>query len=93
MGPLDRIINAATEAREILLGGRIEKVWNLDDYTYFIKIRGKSKDLSLVVSILKRSKRFHLVFDPVQKNYMYTTSKADTLNKFIRGGRINDLLL
>jgi predicted ribosome quality control (RQC) complex YloA/Tae2 family protein len=93
MVSLEHIIDAASEAGETLLGGRIEKVWCLDDYTFLLIIRSKSSNLFLVISVLKRSRRFHLVFDPVEKDHLYTSAKTDIINKHIRGGRIKALFL
>jgi predicted ribosome quality control (RQC) complex YloA/Tae2 family protein len=88
MVPFENIFKAASEAREILIGGRIDRVWCLDEYTFLVSLRSRSSNLSLILSVLKRSRRFHLVFDPIARDYLYASVQTDIINRHIKGGRI-----
>jgi predicted ribosome quality control (RQC) complex YloA/Tae2 family protein len=93
MVQFEHIFDAASEAQEILIGGRIDRVWCVDDYTFLVALRSRSSNLSLILSVLKRSRRFHLVFDPIAKDYLYASVQTDILNRNIKGGRISGLYI
>ncbi len=88
MTDFNQIKEAVVEAKGILLGGRIDKVWNLDDYTFLFAIYNKRTTYSLVISVLKRSKRFHLVFDTIKKDYLFTSFVVDIFKSHLLKGKI-----
>jgi len=90
----DLIKKAAIEIEDLLISKRIERIYQLDDYTFIFALYNKGKNLNLLISILKRSSRFHLLFGNIQKEYYITTSYIyDILKKYIFKGIITKLKL
>jgi len=79
---------ALSELTPLILGGRVERIRNLDEVTLLVSIYSRKKRYLLVASVMKRSMRLHLLFEPVSKEYLYSSPRTDLLNRHIRGGRI-----
>jgi predicted ribosome quality control (RQC) complex YloA/Tae2 family protein len=79
---------ALSELTPLVLGGRVERVRNLDEGTLLVSIYSRKKRYLLVASVMKRSMRLHLLFEPVCKEYLYSSPRTDLLNRYIARGRI-----
>jgi predicted ribosome quality control (RQC) complex YloA/Tae2 family protein len=81
------------EAYCALMHGRIDKIFQLDDYTFVIHLFRSGKKYSLLVSVLKRSKRFHLLFKEIHKEYLLSSHAANVLKRYLLKTRVERLLL
>jgi len=79
---------ALSELTPLILGGRVERIRNLDEGTLLVSIYSRKKRYLLVASVMKRSMRLHLLFEPVCKEYLYSSPRTDLLNRHIARGRI-----
>jgi len=79
---------ALSELTPLILGGRVERIRNLDEGTLLVPIYNRKKRYLLVLSVKKRSMRLHLIFEPVCKEYLYSSPRTDLLNRHITRGRI-----
>lgn len=84
---------AVFELAPIILGGRVEKIRNLDARTVIVPIYRKKERHLLLLSVLKRSMRFHLLFEPVCREYLYSSTTADVINRHLFGGRVKGVSL
>jgi predicted ribosome quality control (RQC) complex YloA/Tae2 family protein len=84
---------AVFELAPIVLGGRVERIRNLDAYTVIVPIYRKKERHLLLLSVLKRSMRFHLLFEPVCREYLYSSTAADVMNRHLLGGRVKGVSL
>jgi len=89
----DSIKEAVIEIKGILLGARIDKVYQLDRYTFLFILFNVGKSHCLILSVLKRSKRFHLLFDRIYKEYLYSSHAVDIFKKQIGKGKIIDIFI
>ncbi len=81
------------EMRDVLIGARVEKLYRLDDYTLLIALFNLGRPFFLLVSVIKRSKRFHLLFDRINDDFLSRSNMTDIFKKYIGGGKIESLLL
>jgi predicted ribosome quality control (RQC) complex YloA/Tae2 family protein len=93
MGLPDTAKQAVIELAPIILGGRIEKIRNLDARTFIVPIYRKKERHLLLLSVLKRSMRFHLLFETVCREYLYSSTTADVINRHLFGGRVKGVSL
>lgn len=82
------IKEAVCELKDALIGARIDRVHQLDDYSYVFYMYGSGKTRALLISVLKRSRRFHFLFEKVHKEYLYSSNAVSVFNKYIVKGRI-----
>lgn len=87
------IHRSAQEMKDLLLDGRIERLYQLDIYTFVLAIYSRKRVYHLVVSFLKRSRRFHLVFEKIHTSHFMSSDVVRLLNKHIAQCRIAHVLL
>jgi predicted ribosome quality control (RQC) complex YloA/Tae2 family protein len=79
------------ELKTALSGARVDKISQLDPYTLILRVYGNGKRRCLVISVLKKSPRFHLLFGKIDASWLYSGNMADLLRKYLAGGRIRDI--
>ncbi|MCK4805495.1 MAG: NFACT family protein, partial [Spirochaetes bacterium] len=84
----DRIKEAFYELKDTLIGAKIDGVRQLDDYSFIFSMFGSGKKLSLLISVLKRLRRFHFLFEKVHKEYLFSSNAVSVFKKYLLKGRI-----
>lgn len=84
----DRIKEAFYELKDTLIGAKIDGVRQLDDYSFIFSMFGSGKKLSLLLSVLKRLRRFHFLFEKVHKEYLFSSNAVSVFKKYLLKGRI-----
>jgi len=81
------------EIKDLLIGGRLDRVQQIDRYSYLLNLYSLGENWQLLVSLKKSSPRFHLLFDVLHKSYLFTSAETDIMKKYCVGRRINGLVL
>ncbi len=89
----DEIKKAVIEMGDLLIGARIDKIWQLDTYTFLFSLYSLGRTFYLVLSVRKSSRRFHLVFEKIYRGYLLSTSTTDLLKKYLTGGRVTGIVI
>ncbi len=79
------------ELKNEVSGARIEKISQLDPHTLIIIVHTHGVRRSLVISVQKKSPRFHLLFRKIDNSWLYSGGTADVLRKYLSGGRVRDV--
>ncbi len=87
------IKKAVNEAFRALINGRIDRIFQLDDYTFVFHLFHAGKKYSLLVSVLKRSKRFHLLFEEIHKEYLLSSNATSVLKRYLLKTRVERLAM
>jgi len=88
-----QINKAVSEIKEVIEGSRIERISQLDHYSFVLFLYSRGQTFSLLISVLKRSVRFHFLFEKIQKEHLFTSPAAGVLTSHTVKGRIRSLHL
>jgi predicted ribosome quality control (RQC) complex YloA/Tae2 family protein len=83
--------DTVAELKNEVSGARIDKISQLDPHTLTMRVYAHGARRSLVISVLKKSPRFHLLFRKIDGSWLYSGSAADVLRKYLSRGRIRDV--
>jgi predicted ribosome quality control (RQC) complex YloA/Tae2 family protein len=87
------IKEAASEACGVLIGGRIDRIFQLDDYTFVFYLFNHGITHFLLISVMKRSKRFHLLMEEIRKEFLLSANATAILKKYLSKQRITRIIL
>ena len=87
------IKETVNEARRALIHGRIDRIYQLDDYTFIFYLFCQGKKYSLLVSVLKRSKRFHLLSEKIHNEYLLSSHAASVFKRYLLKTRVDEIAL
>jgi predicted ribosome quality control (RQC) complex YloA/Tae2 family protein len=87
------IEKAVSEISRVLCGAKIDKVQQLDGGFFLFSLIGVDlpRPRILLISVRRNSQRFHLLYEPVHRDYLLKTPDADILTRRLSGGRIRTL--
>ncbi len=81
----------AAELRTVILGGRVQRVTQIDSLIYGFEIYVRPIRHYLVVSVEPRAPRFHLTLDRVRRGTGNDTPLQLVLRKYLRGARLQQV--
>jgi predicted ribosome quality control (RQC) complex YloA/Tae2 family protein len=81
----------AAELRSVILGGRVQRVTQIDSLTYGFEIYVRPVRHYLVVSVEPRAARFHLTLNRVRRGAGNDTPLQLVLRKYMRGARLKQV--
>jgi predicted ribosome quality control (RQC) complex YloA/Tae2 family protein len=82
------VTNTALELKPLVAGARVEKIHQLDTHTYLFTLYGGGRSLLLLLSVARRYKAFHLLFQRVHGDYLTSLGPPELFKKRLAGGRV-----
>jgi predicted ribosome quality control (RQC) complex YloA/Tae2 family protein len=82
--------DAVYELKNELIWARIDKIFQLDSHTLIMFTYANGVRRALVISVLRKSPRFHMLFKKIDSSWLYCGNTADVLRKYLSGGRIGE---
>ena len=79
---------AVMEMKDLLIGARVNRVQQLDRYTFLFDFYSTGENWQLLLSLRKSSQRFHLLFGQINKFYLFSSAPTDYMKKQLVGRRI-----
>lgn len=87
----DAIRHAVREMADAVTGTRIQKIRLLDSHTLIIDLYGRNGLFVLAVSLNRRDRGFHLLFEKIHGAYLYRSPASQQLYALVRGFRVQQM--
>jgi len=82
---------ALGEMGELLCGCGIDSVYQIDAHTFVLNLFGRKIPGDLLVSVRRRSGRFHLIFERIHREYHLRTHGSTLLEKYLSRCRVRSI--